>query len=161
MIFRLGCLDSVYKVCLDDHAPSGSRIFAIFSLSFSPLVIFFELILSHNGPIWSYFGIPNWSCFWYFFCWVLDFFYFNNARCSRTILLGMPYRAQSHTEIFIYNACLTKIPLCAVIDLKYLWQYGTIRNDTLRDMVGQGLNWHFGCQMTQQPRSPTAISYQV
>ena len=47
----------------------------------------------------------------------------------------MSYRAQSHTEIFIYHACLTKIPLWAVIDLKYLWQYGTIRNDTLRDMV--------------------------
>ena len=24
-----------------------------------------------------------------------------------------------------------------MIDLKYLWQYGTIRVDTLRDMVGQ------------------------
>ena len=41
-------------------------------------------------------------------------------------------------EIGIYNACLTKIPFCAVIDLKYLVNDMTkrmIRSDIVLDMV--------------------------
>ena len=137
MISRLGCLDSVYKVCLDDHALSGSKnLHMSFSNEFLCIFCLFWAYFEHSGLILRFYFL-QWGYFWNFFCWVWDILYFNDARCGSAILLGMSYRAQSHTEIFIYNVCLTKIPLWAMIDLKYLWQNATIRVDTLRDMVGQ------------------------
>ena len=148
MIFRLGCLDSVYKVCLDDHALSGSRIFAnstFFWFShFPPFRAYIGPYIVHLGLFW------NQPLMLFLILFLLSFKIFSTLMTSGVVVQFFSRhvipRGITHWDFL----STTHVWLKYLFELWLIWnicdnrvRYGMIRYEI---WFGQGLNWYFGCQ---------------
>ena len=147
MIFRLGCLDSVYKVCLDDHALSGSRIFANFTFSdfphFPPFKAYIGSYTLHLGLFWK----QTFVLFLILF--LLSFKIFSTLMTPGVVVqfYSACHTARNHTLRFLST---THVWLKYLFELWLIWNIcdNTVRYGMIRYEIwfGQGLNWYFGCQ---------------